>query len=64
MDTLATERGLDLQATWVIDVPIHGFLYNQAPADAQSTGAGIKCLYYMSRLPDFFSLLVHVSINT
>ena len=54
MDEFTTERGFDSKATWVIDVlglfswhVNHGCLYNQALADVQSTGAGIKCLYGM-----------------
>ena len=45
MNDLSTECSIDSQATWVIDVL--GLFYNQAVADVWSTGAGIKCLYYM-----------------
>ena len=55
MDYLKTKRNFGLQGTCVIDAhgwyfwhAIHGRLYNQTLADVQSTGAGIKCLYFMS----------------
>ena len=66
MDELKTERSFDLQATWVIEVlhlsfwhAIHERLYNQAMADIQSTGAGIKCLYCILRKLTTYS---HLSV--
>ena len=51
IDNLITEHSFDSQATRVFDVlglfygnVIHGCLYNQALADVQSTGEGIRCL--------------------
>ena len=50
---LNVERSFDTQASRVIDVHglffevIHGCICNQALADVQLFGAGIKYLYYM-----------------
>ena len=52
MDDITSVRSFDTLAEWVIDVlalffghVIHMCLFNQALADIQSTGAGVKCLY-------------------
>ena len=58
MYDLTTERSIDSQAMWFIDVlgfnfhwhGIHWCLYNHALADILSTGAGIECLYCIAYL--------------
>ena len=59
MDTLITERSIDLQATWAIAWliflhVIYGCLYNQALADVRSTRARIKCLHCSQSQSCFF----------
>ena len=36
-----------MSLTDIFDIPFMGVLYNQALADVRSTGAGIKCLYFI-----------------